>query len=200
MERVVLCTGVGGQGVQIASRTLATAALDEGRQVMVVPRYAGGMRGGMTNAEITIGDQALRALPVATSAWSAYVMDPSYWSTIRPNLAEGAVVVLNSSLCAGLSVDVPGARVFEVPASEVASDLASPMSAGFVLLGAFVAVTGLVGVESAVGAMRQLIPAYRTQHLEANARAIRAGAGLLPPEAAPAWGPAVLGTAVEGTA
>jgi 2-oxoglutarate ferredoxin oxidoreductase subunit gamma len=200
MEREVLCTGVGGQGVQIASRTLATAALDEGRQVMVVPRYAGGMRGGMTNAEITIGDQALRALPVATSAWSAYVMDPSYWSTIAPNLADGAVVVLNSSLCAGLSVDVPDARVFEVAASEVASDLASPMSAGFVLLGAFVAVTGLVGVESAVGTMRQLIPAYRTQHLEANARAILAGAGLLPAEAAPAWGPVALGTAVEGMA
>ena len=29
MEREVLCTGVGGQGVQIASRTLATAALDD---------------------------------------------------------------------------------------------------------------------------------------------------------------------------
>jgi 2-oxoglutarate ferredoxin oxidoreductase subunit gamma len=194
MEREVLCTGVGGQGVQIASRTLATAALDEGRQVMVVPRYAGGMRGGMTNAEITIGDQALRALPVATSAWSAYVMDSSYWSTIRPNLADGAVVVINSSLCSTLSVDVPGARVFEVAASEAAADLASPMSAGFVLLGAFVAVTGLVGVESAVGAMRQLVPAYRTQHVEANERAIRAGADLLPAEAAPAWGP----TPVDG--
>jgi 2-oxoglutarate ferredoxin oxidoreductase subunit gamma len=162
---------------------------------MLVPRYGGGMRGGMTNAEITIGDQALRALPVATSAWSAYVMDPSYWSTIRPNLADGAVVVVNSSLCAGLSVDVPEARVFEVAASEVASGLGSPMSAGFVLLGAFVAVTGLVGVESAVGAMRQLVPAYRTQHLEVNARAIRAGAGLLPAGAAPAWGPAAVGAA-----
>jgi Pyruvate/2-oxoacid:ferredoxin oxidoreductase gamma subunit len=187
MEREVLCTGVGGQGVQIASRTLATAAIDEGRHVMLVPRYGGGMRGGMTNAEVTIGDLALRALPVATSAWSAYVMDPSYWSTIRPNLADGAVVVVNSSLCAALHVDVPGATVFAVAASEVASDLGNPMSAGFVLLGAFVAVTGLVGVESAIGAMRQLVPAYRTQHLESNERAIRAGAGLLPPEAAPAW-------------
>jgi 2-oxoglutarate ferredoxin oxidoreductase subunit gamma len=162
---------------------------------MLVPRYGGGMRGGMTNAEITIGDQALRALPVATSAWSAYVMDPSYWSTIRPNLADGALVVVNSSLCAGLGVDVPGARVFEVAASEVASGLGSPMTAGFVLLGAFVAVTGLVGVESAVGAMRQLVPAYRTQHLEVNAGAIRAGAGLLPAGAAPAWGPAAVGAA-----
>jgi 2-oxoacid:acceptor oxidoreductase gamma subunit (pyruvate/2-ketoisovalerate family) len=186
MEREVMFTGVGGQGVQIASKTLATAAIDEGRQVMLVPRYGGGMRGGMTNAEVTIGDRALRALPVATSAWSAYVMDPTYWETIRPNLAPGAVVVVNSSLF-HRPVDVPEARVFEVPASDVAAELSSPMSAGFVLLGAFVAVTGLVTLEGAVGAMRQLVPAYRTQHLEANEAALRAGASLPPNLAAPAW-------------
>ena len=186
MEREVLFTGVGGQGVQIASKVLATAAIDEGRQVMLVPRYGGGMRGGMTNAEITIGDQALRALPVATSAWSAYVMDPSYWSTISPNLADGAVVVVNASLF-HQPVDVVGARGFEVAASDVAAELGSPMSAGFVLLGAFVALTALVQVDGAVDAMRQLVPSYRTQHLEANERAIRAGALLLPAGGAPAW-------------
>ncbi len=198
MEREVLFTGVGGQGVQIASKTLVTAALAEGRLVMLVPRYGGGMRGGMTNAEVTVGDQALRALPVATSAWSAYVMDPAYWATIRPNLAAGAVVVRNASLCTEEigQTDVPGARVFDVAASEVAADLGSPMSAGFVLLGAYVAVTGLVDVESAVRAMRELIPAYRTQHLEANERAIRAGAALLPALAAPAWTPAAASEAV----
>jgi 2-oxoglutarate ferredoxin oxidoreductase subunit gamma len=61
------------------------------------------------------------------------------------------------------------------------------MSAGFVLLGAFVALTALVQVDGAVDAMRQLVPSYRTQHLEANERAIRAGALLLPAGGAPAW-------------
>ena len=186
MEREVLFTGVGGQGVQIASKTLATAAIAEGRQVMLVPRYGGGMRGGMTNAEVTIGDGALRALAVATSAWSAYVMDPSYWTTIQPNLAPGAVVVVNSSLF-NRPVDVPEAKVFEVAASDVAAELGNPMSAGFVLLGAFVALTGLVSLDSAIVAMRELVPAYRTQHLEANGRALRAGAALLPAHGAPAW-------------
>jgi 2-oxoglutarate ferredoxin oxidoreductase subunit gamma len=181
-------TGVGGQGVQIASKTLATAAIGEGRHVMLVPRYGGGMRGGMTNAEVTIGDRALRALPVATSAWSAYVMDPSYWPTISPNLADGAVVVVNSSLF-NQAVEVPDAGVFEVAASDVAAELGNPMSAGFVLLGAFVALTGLVSLEGTVAAMRELVPAYRTQHLEANERAIRTGADLLPALAAPAWEP-----------
>jgi len=186
MEREVLFTGIGGQGVQIASKVLAMAAIAEGRQILLVPRYGGGMRGGMTNAELTIGDGPLRALPVASSAWSAYVMDPSYWSTIEPNLRPGAVVVVNSSLF-DVPVDVEAPRVFEVPATSMASELGSVMSAGFVLLGAFVALTGIVGLDQATDAMRQLVPSYRTQHVAANERAIRAGAQAVPPMAAPAW-------------
>jgi 2-oxoacid:acceptor oxidoreductase gamma subunit (pyruvate/2-ketoisovalerate family) len=189
-EREVLFTGIGGQGVQIASKALAMAAIAEGRQVLLVPRYGGGMRGGMTNAEVTIGDGPLRALPVITSAWSAYVMDPSFWETIRPNLAAGAVVVVNSSLFEG-PVDVPEARVFEVPAIDMATELGNPMSAGFVLLGGLVRLTGLVQVEAVVEAMRQLVPPYRTQHVAANERAIEAGAQAVEALAVPAWPEAV---------
>jgi 2-oxoglutarate ferredoxin oxidoreductase subunit gamma len=185
-EREVLFTGVGGQGVQIASKALAMAALAEGRQVMLLPRYGGGMRGGMTNAGLTVGDGELRALPVITSAWSAFVMDQAYWETVRPNLAEGAIVVVNSSLF-DIAVGVPQAQVFRVPASEMAAELGSPMSAGFIMLGAFAAVTGLVRVESALGAMRELVPAYRAQHVAANEKAIEAGAAAVPALAVPAW-------------
>jgi len=185
-ERAVLFTGVGGQGLQIVSKTLAIAALAEGRDVLLVPRYGGAMRGGKTNAELTIGDGALRALPVVTSAWAGFVMDPSFWPSILPNLARGAVVVVNSSLF-HLSIDVEEARVFAVRASDLAAELGSPMSAGFVLLGAFVAITGLVALDAIVDAMKQLVPVYRTQHVEANERAITAGAAAAPALAAPAW-------------
>ncbi len=185
-EREVLFTGVGGQGVQIVSKALGMAAVAEGRDALLVPRYGGGMRGSKTNAELTVGDGPLRALPVVTDAWSAFVMDPSFWETIRPNLARGAVVVVNSSLF-HLTVDVDDARVFAIPASDIASELGSPMSAGFVLVAAFAAITGLVRVESLVDAMRELVPPYRTQHVAANEQAIEAGAAAAPALAVPAW-------------
>lgn len=185
-QREVLFTGVGGQGIQIVSKALAMAALTEGRKVLLLPKYSGGMRGGMTNASLTVADGELRALPVITSAWSAFVMDPAFWETVRTNLAEGAVVVVNSTLF-DLPVEVPGSQVFKVPAMDIAAEQGSPMSAGFVLLGAFATVTGLVQVESVVGAMRELVPPYRTQHVEANERAIAAGASSLVAGAAAAW-------------
>jgi 2-oxoglutarate ferredoxin oxidoreductase subunit gamma len=55
------------------------------------------------------------------------------------------------------------------------------------MLGAFAAITGLVQVDSAQAAMRELVPAYRTQHVAANERAIEAGAAAVPSMAAPAW-------------
>ena len=63
--------------------------------------------------------------------------------------------------------------------------MGSPMSAGFVMLGAFASITGLVRVDSAVDAMRQLVPAYRSQHIAANERAIRAGADSAPASGCP---------------
>jgi len=44
-----------------------------------------------------------------------------------------------------------------------------------------------VTVDGAVDAMRQLIPPYRTEHLQANEDALRTGAAAVPELAAPAW-------------
>jgi 2-oxoglutarate ferredoxin oxidoreductase subunit gamma len=133
---------------------------------------------------VTVGDSPLRALPIVPSAWAAYVMSPAYWHTVRDRLQPGAVVVVNSSLA---SVSLDGGRVVEVAANDVAAALGNPLSAGFVLLGAFAALTGLVSVDGAVAAMRQLVPPYRTEHVQANEAALRAGAAEVAPLGAPAW-------------
>jgi 2-oxoglutarate ferredoxin oxidoreductase subunit gamma len=185
-ERQVMFTGIGGQGVQIIAKALATAAVNEGRSVLVVPRYGGIMRGGKTNAEVTIGNVGLQSLPVVNDAWCGLAMDQSYWESTRPHLRAGAHVLLNSTLF-HVDVGVPDADVLQIPATEMAKAMGSPMSASFVMLGALVSLTGIVRIESVQEAMRQLIPAYRTQHLDANKRAIDAGAAAVPVLAAPAW-------------
>ena len=45
--------------------------------------------------------------------------------------------------------------------------------------------TGIVEVESLIAAMKQLVPAYRRQHVETNERALRAGADAAAPGLAP---------------
>jgi 2-oxoglutarate ferredoxin oxidoreductase subunit gamma len=169
----VLLTGIGGQGVQLAAKTLAMAATADARQVMMSSHYGGEMRGGQTEASVVVADEGLRSVPILESVWSAFVMHPKYWPGVEARLRSGGVVVSNSSVCELPDGDY---RHFPISAGDIAVEVGAAMSTGFVLLGAFGAITGLVTLDALVGAMRDLVPPYRTQHLAANEAALRAGA------------------------
>lgn len=172
-----MLTGIGGQGVQLAAKTLAMAATAEGRQVMMSSHYGGEMRGGQTEASVVVSDGTLRPVPILESAWSAYVMHPRYWPGVADRLRPGGVAVVNSSVAGHLEAE--GIDVLDVPAGDIATEVGSQMAAGFVLLGAYAAATQMAGLESLVAAMKELVPPYRTQHLAVNEAALRAGAAAL---------------------
>lgn len=174
MQKEVVLTGIGGQGVQLAAKTLAMAATAEGRQVMMSSHYGGEMRGGQTEASVVVSDGKLRPVPILESAWSAYVMHDRYWPGVLARLRPGGVAVVNETVTGGLHAD--GIEVIGVPAGDIAAGLGAPMGAGFVLLGAYAGLTGMAGVESLVASMKELVPPYRTQHVAMNEAALRAGA------------------------
>src|SRR4051812_25112242 len=185
MEREVLITGIGGQGVQLAAQVLARAATLEGREVMFLGIYGGMMRGGNTDSTVVIADVPIAAPPVVSRAWSAIAMHDDYWEPVGTKLRPGGLVLVNdATFTSSVRADV---TVQRVPATTVATDLGNAMGGSLVMLGAFVGTTAIVGVDALVAAMRASIPSYRTQHIEANERALRAGAELLPANEFPAW-------------
>jgi 2-oxoglutarate ferredoxin oxidoreductase subunit gamma len=182
-----MMTGIGGQGIQLCSKTLSLAAVKEGRQAMLCGHYAGAIRGGQTDASIVIADENLRALPILPSAWAAFVMSPHYWGSTHAFIRPGGPVVVNSSLVPD-DLDAEGLKVFRFAASEVATEqLGAPLGASMVLLGAFCALTDLASTDALVTAMTELVPRYRTEHLAANEAALRAGAALVSEPVVPAW-------------
>jgi Pyruvate/2-oxoacid:ferredoxin oxidoreductase gamma subunit len=166
------------------------AAIEEGRQSLLLGSYSGAMRGGQTDASVVVADKDLRALPILDSTWSAMVMHPDYWPHTRDKVRSGGVIVVNSSLVH--EVDRSDCQVFGIEANTVADKVGASLGAGYVLLAAYCAITGLVGVEALVAAMQKLVPPYRTQHLVANEAALRAGFEVAPAGAAPAWDAASL--------
>jgi Pyruvate/2-oxoacid:ferredoxin oxidoreductase gamma subunit len=185
MQLEILFTGIGGQGVQLVSKTLALAAVSEGRQVSLTSHPGGGMRGGRTDAEVVICDSNLTSPPILPSAGSAFVMHPKFWAPNRDRLRPEAFVVANSSLVD--EGELAGFTSYWVPASQISMDLGNPLTASFVLLGAFCALTSAVGVQSVVDAMAAQLPARRAQHREANEAAIRAGGVCFPDVVRPVW-------------
>jgi len=185
-EREVLLTGIGGQGVQLAAQVLARAGVRDGRHVLLFGVYGGAMRGMNTDATVVLGDAPVQAPPLLSRAWSAMAMHDRYWAPVAPKIAAGGLVVVNDSTFAA-ALDEDRYTVRRVPATELAVGLGNDLTASMVLLGAFVALTGIVGTEALLDGMRDSVPSYRRQHLEANAAALAAGAEAVDAPVVAAW-------------
>jgi 2-oxoglutarate ferredoxin oxidoreductase subunit gamma len=143
------------------------------------------MRGGNTDSTVVVADAPISAPPVVSHAWSAIAMHDDYWQPVEIKLRPGGFVLVNDATFErSVRADV---TVERVRATEVAAELGTPLAGSMVMLAAYCATTGIVGLPALLDAMRASIPSYRTQHIEANERAIRVGWELLPAGAVPAW-------------
>ncbi len=184
MEHAVLLTGIGGQGVQLAARTLAVAAVKCDLEVMVFGDYGGLMRGGNTDATIVIGDDPLRSPPTVAWASMALVMHHEYWPGVRDRLVPGSIVVIDRSVFKG---EIGLRDVIEVEATAVATEMGNSRGGSMVALGALAAATGLVDLGRLSEAAFEVLPPYRAEHAQANADALAAGYGLIEHPAASLW-------------
>jgi Pyruvate/2-oxoacid:ferredoxin oxidoreductase gamma subunit len=186
MERELLVTGIGGQGIQLAAQVVARAALAEGREVQLFGSYGGLMRGGNTEATLVVADGPVEAPPTVGSAWSAIVMHHDYSGPTLALLRAGSVVLLNSTVFER-PIDRDAYVVVDVPATDLAVELGNIMTASMVMVGAYSAVTGLVGIDALVDAVAASLPSYRAQHVALNQAALRAGYDAAPEVRVDAW-------------
>ena len=186
MEHEIMMTGVGGQGIQLATQILARSAVVENREVMTLGTYGGTMRGGNTDSTLVVGDGPIHSPPIVAQVGIALAMHHAFFEPVSKKLRPGALVIVNSTVFEG-KVEVEGANCIEVPATRIASDLGVGMAASLVLVAAFAKLTGFVSLASLVEGMEQSVPSYRSQHIEGNAKALAAGYEALSPGASPAW-------------
>jgi len=186
VEREVLLTGIGGQGVQLAATILARAATREGRAVMTLGTYGGSMRGGNTDSTVLVADRAISSPPIVSKSWSAIGAHPRYWPALRAKLRPDSVAVWNAELF-GAEVEIGATTRVPIAATRIANEIGSPLAASLVLLGALIGATGLVSLDAALAAMEDSVPSYRREHVAKNAAALRAGVAAAPASVAPAW-------------
>jgi 2-oxoglutarate ferredoxin oxidoreductase subunit gamma len=186
VERELVMTGIGGQGIQLAAQILAKAALMEGREVQLFGSYGGMMRGGNTEATLVVADGAIEAPPTVGHSWSGILMHHDYSEPTIARLQPGSVVLLNTTVFEG-DLDRSGLLMVEVPATDIAVEVGNIMTASIVMIGAYAAVTDLVQLESLGAAVADSLPSYRTQHVALNVAALQAGFDAVPRLSAPAW-------------
>lgn len=171
----MLIVGIGGQGIQLVGKVLAQASTEAGLHAMLAAEYGGEMRGGPSQSTVVVGDAPLRALPILPEAGAAIVMHDKFSGPVPERVRADGLVILNSSIVDPAAVP-ESHRVVALPVTDMAGELGAPQGAGLIILGAFAAVTDIVDHDRLVAAMTSLLPPYRKQHAEANARALAAGA------------------------
>jgi 2-oxoglutarate ferredoxin oxidoreductase subunit gamma len=175
VERAVVVTGLGGQGIQLAARLLAQAALREGREVMTFGVFMGMIRGGSSESTVVVADGEIVSPPIVPEVWAVVALHPGGLDRLAAKVRPGGVLVVDS----GLVPSPPaweGVHVVGVAAASLAKAGGNPVGACMVLLGALAAATGLVHVESLEAALGEVLPPHRRGHAERNARCLRAGA------------------------
>jgi len=173
MIREIRFAGLGGQGILLAGNVLAeSAALYEGLNVARNTAYGGQVRGGASRCEVLLADseeeidfpQVLCADVLAAMSAEAV---KEYASEVKD---EGLILI--DPILVKERPDVK-ARVVAIPFTTIADEeLGKIHVANMIMLGALLALTNLVALESAEKALIAKVPPAT---VEVNLKAFRRG-------------------------
>jgi 2-oxoglutarate ferredoxin oxidoreductase subunit gamma len=145
----------------------------EGKEVTWFPSYGAEMRGGTANCTVIISDELIGS-PVVTSPDMLIVMNEASANKFLPKLKEKGLFLFDSSLVKEPLLRT-GVENVGVPAVEISSRIGNTKSANMVLLGAFIAKTGILSKRSVEEAINGSVPDRKKKVAEVNQRAILEG-------------------------
>ncbi|HHU91017.1 MAG TPA: 2-oxoacid:ferredoxin oxidoreductase subunit gamma [Clostridiaceae bacterium] len=141
-----IIAGFGGQGILSAGRLLAYAGMLEDKEVSFLPSYGPEMRGGTANCMVVISEQEI-ASPVLNSCSALIVMNNPSLDKFESWVKPGGIIVTDSSMVHRKSKrsDI---KVFEIPATQLASERGNKTFSNVYLLGKLIKETGCVKPEN----------------------------------------------------
>jgi 2-oxoglutarate ferredoxin oxidoreductase subunit gamma len=177
MEKRVIIAGSGGQGILFFGKLLAYAAMIAGREVTCFPSYGAEMRGGTANCTVIISDSLIGS-PVIRNPDVLVVMNEASNKRFLEKLLPGGVLIYDSSLIHS-KIPRDDIRVVKTPAGDISSSLNGVQSANMAMIGAFIASTRMLDIDSVLQAIDEITPSHRRALLDVNKAIILKGYGML---------------------
>jgi 2-oxoglutarate ferredoxin oxidoreductase subunit gamma len=186
--------GFGGQGVILSAQVLGKAAsIHQGEFATMTQNFGPEARGGACSAQLVLSDKPV-LYPYVTQPDVLIVMSQEAYSKFGQDLKDGGTLLIERDLVR--VTDLPAqTRVYSVPATRLAEELGKRMVLNIVMVGFFVAVTGLLTPEAVRKAVGDSVPAnFRDLNLKAFDKGYEYGKTALAagPEAADLESQAVL--------
>ena len=189
MNRNCLLCGVGGQGVVLASRLIAYAAMEQGDFVRTTETIGMAQRGGSVVSHVRAGEEVHSPLIPAGGADVILAFEPGEAVRCLPYLKEGGLGVTNSRSVKAVTASLGGSsyngdemldylekkagRVIVVDGDEICRRSGSPKVLNTALLGA-AAKSGALGIS-----MDEMLEAVRKnvkeKYIALNEKAMKLG-------------------------
>jgi 2-oxoglutarate ferredoxin oxidoreductase subunit gamma len=132
-------------------KLLAYAGMLEGKEVTCFPSYGAEVRGGTANCTVKLSDELVGS-PVVSNPDILIVMSDASLNKFLSRLKPDGLLLYDSSLIKNpdLRADV---QIVTVPATYISNRIGSTKSANMVMLGAFIAETGILKKASVLDAI-----------------------------------------------
>ncbi len=169
----VIFAGFGGQGVLMAGKLLAEAGLIEGKNVAWIPSYGPEMRGGTANCTVVISDEMVGS-PIVPDPDHIVVLNRPSLDKFEPAMKPGGHCIVNKTLI-DREVERKDIEPTYVEGNKIAAEIGNPRGLNIVMLGAFVAKTDLVSIESVRKAVAKTFSGPKEKFLKGNLEALERG-------------------------
>ncbi len=189
MNRSCLLCGVGGQGVVLASRLIAYAAMEQGDFVRTTETIGMAQRGGSVVSHVRAGEEVHSPLIPLGTADVILAFEPGEAVRAFPYLKEGGTVITNSRTVKPVTANLSGSgysgeemteylkkkagKVIVLDGDEICQKAGSPKVLNVALLGA-AAKSGVLGItpEEMLDAVRKNV---KERFIALNERALELG-------------------------
>lgn len=174
MKREIMIAGFGGQGVMAMGKLLAEAGLQEGLEVFWVPSYGPEMRGGTAHCAVALSSRRIGA-PVVVHPTELIAMNGPSLKKFEADVVPNGSIFVNSSITSTAAArrDV---KEYRIPCDEQAEALGNSKAANMVMLGAFLAVTGVLKLETFQDLLLRRFAGAKAEYAALNTKAFLCGA------------------------
>ncbi|MBI5352363.1 MAG: 2-oxoacid:acceptor oxidoreductase family protein [Chloroflexi bacterium] len=173
MQKEIIISGFGGQGVLFAGQVIAYAAMDSGKQVTWIPSYGPEMRGGTANCTVVIADQEIGS-PLVEHPPLAIALNLPSFDKYEAMMQTGGTLIVNKSMVdrASKRNDI---QAIMIPCNEIAEEIGDKKLTNMVAAGALLSALPEVSLQMIEAALKAHLPARHQHLLPKNYEALRRG-------------------------
>ena len=155
MQKQIVITGFGGQGVVLAGRIVGkAAAIGDKLESTLVQSYGPESRGGACSAQVTLSDGEIY-YPYIQNPDILVAMSQAGYEKYRDLLKPDGILIVDQDL---VHPETGAGDFFSIPGTRFAEEMGVKMMANIIMVGFFTAITGAVSLESARRTVMESVP------------------------------------------